>query len=62
VTLAQVPLVGGAPREILNDVVAADWAPDGKSLAVLRIVERRPQRIEYPDWKAALRKSDGDRR
>ncbi len=48
VTLAQVPLVGGAPREILNDVVAADWAPDGKSLAVLRIVERRPQRIEYP--------------
>ena len=29
-TLARVPLVGGAPREILNDVEWADWSPDGK--------------------------------
>jgi predicted Ser/Thr protein kinase len=28
-TLARVPLVGGAPREILNDVEWADWSPDG---------------------------------
>ena len=26
-TLARVPLVGGAPREILNDVEWADWSP-----------------------------------
>jgi serine/threonine protein kinase len=32
-TLARSPLGGGAPREILQEVVAADWAPDG-TLAV----------------------------
>jgi serine/threonine protein kinase/Tol biopolymer transport system component len=34
-TLARVPLVGGAPREILENVEWADWAPDGNSLAVV---------------------------
>jgi hypothetical protein len=36
-TLAVVP-VGGAspPRELLTDVVAADWMPDGRQLAVSR--------------------------
>ena len=29
-TLARVPLVGGAPREILENVEWADWAPDWK--------------------------------
>src|SRR5205823_2827301 len=33
-TLALVPAAGGAPREILENVTAADWAPDGKTLAV----------------------------
>ncbi|HKW96403.1 MAG TPA: protein kinase [Bryobacteraceae bacterium] len=46
-TLAQVPLAGGAPREILENVVSADWSPDGKALAVVRTVERR-HRVEYP--------------
>jgi serine/threonine protein kinase len=46
-TLAQVPLAGGAPRPILDGVRIASWAPDGKSLAVLRVVGRR-QRVEYP--------------
>jgi eukaryotic-like serine/threonine-protein kinase len=46
-TLAQVPLSGGAPREILENVTAADWDPDGKSLAVVRTVDGR-HRIEYP--------------
>ena len=29
-TLALAPLEGGAPRETENDVLFADWAPDGK--------------------------------
>jgi eukaryotic-like serine/threonine-protein kinase len=46
-TLARMPLAGGAPREVLQDVFYADWAPDGKSLAVVRAVEGR-FRLEYP--------------
>ena len=46
-TLAQVPLGGGAPREILENVTAADWDPEGKSLAVVRTVDGR-HRMEYP--------------
>jgi len=46
-TLARMPLAGGAPREVLEDVFYADWAPDGKTLAVVRLVEGR-FRLEYP--------------
>jgi dipeptidyl aminopeptidase/acylaminoacyl peptidase len=46
-TLARVPLAGGAPRAILQDVRLASWAPDGKTLAVTRMVGGR-QRVEYP--------------
>ncbi len=46
-TLARAPLVGGAPRSILEQVQAADWATDGDSLAVARRVDGR-FRIEYP--------------
>src|SRR5262245_46766956 len=46
-TLARVPLAGGAPREVLEDVQDADWSPDGKGLAVCRLVGNRSQ-IEYP--------------
>jgi Tol biopolymer transport system component/predicted Ser/Thr protein kinase len=46
-TLARVPLAGGAPREILDDVEDADWSPDGKSLAVVRVVGNGV-RVEYP--------------
>jgi Tol biopolymer transport system component len=41
-TLARVAMTGGGPREILDDVVAADWTPDG-DLAVVR----RGQ-VEFP--------------
>ena len=41
-TLARVAMTGGAPREILDDVVAADWGPGGE-LAVVR-----PDRVEFP--------------
>ena len=46
-TLARVPLGGGAPREVLEDVVDADWSPDGKDLAVARLADGR-FRLEYP--------------
>ena len=46
-TLARMPLTGGAPREILDDVQWADWAPDGNSLAVVRDVGGQ-SRLEFP--------------
>ena len=30
--LAEAPLAGGAPRELLEDTYLADWSPDGKCL------------------------------
>jgi eukaryotic-like serine/threonine-protein kinase len=46
-TLARVPLAGGGPRPMLEDVDSADWAPDGSSLAVAHR-SGRGQRLEYP--------------
>jgi eukaryotic-like serine/threonine-protein kinase len=47
-TLAQLSVAGGAaPRDILKEVEWADWAPDGKSLAIARSVPNG-MRIEYP--------------
>jgi eukaryotic-like serine/threonine-protein kinase len=46
-TLARVPLSGGAPREILENVNDADWSPDGSTLAVSRTVDGK-NRIEFP--------------
>jgi eukaryotic-like serine/threonine-protein kinase len=46
-TLARMPLAGGAPREVLQNVFYADWGPNGKDLAVVRAVEGR-FRLEYP--------------
>ena len=34
-TLATSPLGGSAPRELLENVVDADWGPDGNELAVI---------------------------
>ncbi len=45
-TLARVPLGGGSPREVLEQVGDADWAPDG-SLAVARDTGLR-RRLEFP--------------
>ncbi len=49
-TLARVPLGGGAPREIMEGVETADWAPDGGSLAVARDAGGR-RRLEFPAGK-----------
>ncbi len=45
--LARAPLGGGAPRELLDGVVDADWSPDGARLAVTRETEGEA-RLEYP--------------
>ncbi|HKF41856.1 MAG TPA: protein kinase [Thermoanaerobaculia bacterium] len=42
-TLASVPLVGGAPRELATDVQWADWAPGGTEMAVVR-----GGKVEFP--------------
>jgi hypothetical protein len=48
-TLARVPLSGGTPRELLDNVQDADWAADGESMAVVRYVpESSHWRLEYP--------------
>ena len=46
-TLAQAPMGGGAPRDLLEGVTGADWGPDGASIAVLRDSGAR-QRVEFP--------------
>ncbi|HET9941652.1 MAG TPA: serine/threonine-protein kinase, partial [Candidatus Eisenbacteria bacterium] len=55
-TLSRVPLAGGAPRAIVDSVVAADWAHDG-SLAVL-IVSGGRYRLEWPPGRV-LRETPG---
>jgi DNA-binding winged helix-turn-helix (wHTH) protein len=44
--LARVSLGGGAPRDLLTGVEAADWSPDGQ-LAVVRRVNDKA-RLEFP--------------
>jgi eukaryotic-like serine/threonine-protein kinase len=46
-TLARAPLVGGAPREVLEQVQWADWSADGTNLAVVRDLGGR-NRLEFP--------------
>ena len=46
-TLAQLPLSGGAPRELAEAVISADWSPDGSALAVVRLGDGKVT-LEYP--------------
>jgi Tol biopolymer transport system component len=46
-TLAEMPLEGGAPRDIVQNVQDADWSPDGSGLAIIRDVNGE-SRLEYP--------------
>ena len=45
--LARVPITGGAPRELVENVKFADWSPDGSELAIVRRVDGGDQ-LEYP--------------
>jgi eukaryotic-like serine/threonine-protein kinase len=46
-TLARVPLNGGSPRSVVENVQWADWSPDGNNLAIVRDVNGR-NRLEFP--------------
>jgi len=69
-TLAVAQPGGAAPRQVLENVMVADWAPDGQSLAVAHEVDG-VVRLEYPigtvlyespGWISNLRVNpDGDR-
>jgi eukaryotic-like serine/threonine-protein kinase len=49
-TLAQAQMAGGTPRGQEKEVIAADYAPDGTTLAVARLANRKVQ-LEYPEGK-----------
>jgi eukaryotic-like serine/threonine-protein kinase len=46
-TLARAPLVGGMPREVVEEVEYADWGFDGASLCIVRRNQGR-DRLEFP--------------
>jgi serine/threonine protein kinase/Tol biopolymer transport system component len=68
--LARLPLGSGAPRDLVERVRDADWAPNGEDIAVVRIVDGR-DRLQFPidrdiyeanGWISSLRLSpSGDR-
>ncbi len=49
-TLGRVPIGGSAPRAMLDDVMEADWNPEGTDLAITRVVNGKC-RLEYPAGK-----------
>jgi eukaryotic-like serine/threonine-protein kinase len=55
-TLARVPLNGGSPRSVLENVQWADWSPDGNNLAIVRDVGGRNQ-LEFPIGKVLYQTS-----
>ncbi|MCI0442333.1 WD40 repeat domain-containing serine/threonine protein kinase [bacterium] len=50
-TLAQVPITGGLPRELDQNISGADWAPDGHSMAIARTTTDISTNLEYPSGK-----------
>lgn len=59
-TLARVPVTGGAPRPVMDNVVDAAWSRDG-NLAVVRLGENGRNELEYPAGKVLYETSDGIR-
>jgi predicted Ser/Thr protein kinase len=59
-TLARVPLSGGPLRPVLDDVLDADWSPDGSELAAIRWLDGEFQ-VEYPLGHVLLRPCLGTR-
>jgi dipeptidyl aminopeptidase/acylaminoacyl peptidase len=54
-TLARVPLSGGTPHEVLENVQDAEFSADGNNLAIVRYVpENNHWRLEYPVGKVLL--------
>lgn len=54
-TLARVPLSGGTPREVLDNVQDADWSANGENMAIVHYVpENNHWRLEYPAGKVLV--------
>ena len=54
-TLARVPLSGGTPHEVLENVQDAEFAADGNNLAIIHYIpENSHWRLEYPIGKVLL--------
>jgi Tol biopolymer transport system component len=54
-TLARLPLSGGTPREVLENVGDVDWSADGdKMAATVFVPETRHWRLEYPIGKVVF--------
>src|SRR5712671_1489277 len=54
-TLARVPMSGGTPREVIENVQDVDWAPNGEDMAIVRYVpENHHWRLEYPIGKVLV--------
>jgi Tol biopolymer transport system component len=47
-TLAVMPMSGGSPRDVAEDVQDASWDPEGKTMAVVRTQPNGADQIEYP--------------
>jgi serine/threonine protein kinase len=46
-TLERAP-IGGASKRVAENVAAADWSPDGSTLAIVRVEENGGRALEYP--------------
>jgi hypothetical protein len=57
-TLARMPIGGGAPRELLNDVNWADWPSDGSKVAIVRVQGGFSQ-LEFPIGKVLYKAPAG---
>ncbi len=54
-TLARVPLSGGTPREVLDNIGDAEWAADAENMAIVHFVpETSHWHLEYPVGKVLL--------
>lgn len=49
-TLARVPVVGGTPREVAENITEADWTPDGGRMLIIRQGPAAPYdyKLEFP--------------
>jgi len=52
--LSRVPMNGGSPLALASRVACADWSPDGKNIAAVRL-EGNAARIEFPLGKSLYR-------
>ena len=47
-TLARMPIGGGVPRELVENVWNADWAPNGEDLAIVLSLPDGRRQVQYP--------------